>query len=167
MAYPKYQALQRFRIAVTGKNTESGLTLLELMVAIAIIGILAAIAVPNYLGYLQRARYTVAIGDIRNISQAADEFAANNNRYPKDLNEIGMANLKDPWGNPYRYLNVANEKGPGKLRKDRSLVPVNSDYDLYSMGADGKSVPPFTAKASLDDIVRANNGAYLGYAEEY
>lgn len=141
--------------------------MLELMVAIAIIGILAAIATPNYLSYLQRARYAVAVSDIRNISQAADEFAANNNRYPNDLTEIGMANLMDPWGNPYRYLNVANEKGLGKLRKDRSLVPVNSDYDLYSMGADGKSVRPFTAKASLDDIVRANNGAYLGYAEEY
>lgn len=137
------------------------------MVAIAIIGILAAIATPNYLSYLQRARYTVAVSDIKNISQAADEFAASHNRFPDDLAEIGMANLKDPWGNPYQYLNVANEKGKGNLRKDRSLVPVNSDYDLYSMGTDGKSLPPFTAKVSLDDIVRANNGSYLGYAEDY
>lgn len=154
-------------VTVSKKYTESGLTLLELMVAIAIIGILAAIAVPNYLSYLQRARYTVAVSDIKNISLAADEFAAKNGRYPDDLTEIGMASLLDPWGNPYQYLCVASAKGKGSLRKDRSLVPVNSDYDLYSMGADGKSVPPFTAKASHDDIVRANNGAYLGYAEDY
>lgn len=167
MPSPEHPTAPSTLIAATGKNTESGLTLLELMVAIAIIGILAAIAIPNYLSYLQRARYTVAVGDIRNISQAADEFAIKNSRYPDDLAEIGMANLMDPWGNSYQYLNVANEKGKGNLRKDRSLVPVNSDYDLYSMGADGKSVPAFTAKDSLDDIVRANNGSYLGYAAEY
>ena len=167
MRLPENPAALKLLCAATGKNTESGLTLLELMVAIAIIGILAAIATPNYLSYLQRARYTVAVSDIRNISQAADEFAIKSGRYPDDLAEIGMANLMDPWGNPYQYLNVANEKGKGKLRKDRSLVPVNSDYDLYSMGADGKSVPPFTAKDSLDDIVRANNGSYLGYAVDY
>ena len=151
-----------------GKLTgESGLTLLELMVGVAIIGILAAIATPNLIGYLRQARYTVVIQDIERISKAADVFYVDNGRYPDDLAEIGMAGVTDPWGNPYQYLNVANEKGKGKLRKNRSLVPVNSDYDLYSMGADGKSQPPFTAKASQDDIVRANNGGYLGYVEKY
>lgn len=166
MFFQRYN-FQGLFVLVARISKQSGLTLLELMVAIAIVGILAAIAIPNYLSYIQRARYTVALADLKNISQAADDFAATNNRYPNDLAEIGMANLLDPWGNPYRYLNVANEKGPGKLRKDRSLVPVNSDYDLYSMGADGRSVAPFTAKDSLDDIVRAHNGAYLGYAGEY
>jgi general secretion pathway protein G len=167
MPLPEHLLAKRPLIAFLGKDTESGLTLLELMVAIAIIGILAAIAFPNYLSYLQRARYVVAVSDIKNISQAVDEFAAQHHRYPNDLAEIGMANLRDPWGNPYQYLNVANEKGKGNLRKDRSLVPVNSDYDLYSMGADGKSLSPFTAQPSLDDIVRAHNGSYLGYAENY
>ena len=55
----------------------------------------------------------------------------------------------------------------GKLRKDRFLVPVNSDYDLYSKGQDRKSSTPFTAKASQDDIVRANDGAYVGLASEF
>ena len=47
------------------------------------------------------------------------------------------------------------------------MVPVNSDYDLYSMGKDKKSAAPFTAKASRDDVVRANNGGYVGLAINY
>ena len=53
------------------------------------------------------------------------------------------------------------------MRKDRFLVPINSCYDLYSMGKDGQSVPPLTAKASWDDIVRANDGAFVGLAWQY
>lgn len=149
------------------KISKKGFTLLELMVAIAIVGILAAIATPYFFGYLNKTRYTVAIHDIQQISTEIEIFYINNNRYPNDLGEIGMASAKDPWGNPYQYLNIASVKGKGQLRKDHSLVPVNSDYDLYSMGADGKSQPPFTAQASQDDIVRAHDGAYLGYVKDF
>jgi general secretion pathway protein G len=54
-----------------------------------------------------------------------------------------------------------------KPRKDRFLVPINSDYDLYSMGPDGQSVAPLTAAPSQDDIVRASNGAYFGLAADF
>ncbi len=53
------------------------------------------------------------------------------------------------------------------MRKDRFLVPLNSDFDLYSKGPDRKSVPPLTAEASRDDIIRANDGGYIGLASEY
>ena len=58
-------------------------------------------------------------------------------------------------------------KGNGQARKDRFLVPLNSDYDLYSMGADGKSSSPINAKNSLDDIIRASNGSYVGLAANF
>ena len=74
---------------------------------------------------------------------------------------------KDPWGNDYQYLNIAKEKGKGKLRKDKNLVPINSDFDLYSMGPDGSSVAPLTARASRDDIVRANDGGFVGLAGNF
>ena len=62
----------------------------------------------------------------------------------------------------------AQTSGPSpKPRKDRFLVPINSDYDLYSKGADGESVAPLTAAKSQDDIVRANDGEYLGLASRY
>jgi general secretion pathway protein G len=73
----------------------------------------------------------------------------------------------DPWGRPYQYLNIALAPNPGVLRKDKNLVPINTDYDLYSLGRDGDSVPPLNAAKSRDDIVRANNGAFIGKGEDY
>ena len=53
------------------------------------------------------------------------------------------------------------------MRKDRFLVPINTNFDLYSMGPDGKSVPPLTAQASQDDIIWASDGEYIGPAAQY
>lgn len=75
--------------------------------------------------------------------------------------------MKDPWGNVYQYTNLGTVKGSGKARNNKSLVPINSDFDLYSMGKDGASASPLTAKASRDDIVRANNRRFVGLASEY
>ena len=55
----------------------------------------------------------------------------------------------------------------GKPRKERFLHPINSDYDLYSMGKDGESVEPLTAKKSHDDVIRANDGSFVGLAVEF
>ena len=46
-------------------------------------------------------------------------------------------------------------------------MPLNSLYDLYSIGKDGKSVPPLTAKASWDDIIMANDGGFVGLAKDF
>ncbi len=46
-------------------------------------------------------------------------------------------------------------------------MPINSRYDLYSVGADGQSTPPLTAKTSRDDIIYANDGGYIGRASGY
>lgn len=143
-----------------------GFTLLELMIVIAIIGTLAAIAIPNYLGFREKANITRAISDVKGIEGAILAFMLTNNRLPNTLLEAGLGNPVDPWGNQYVYAPV-DSIPLGQRRKDKSLVPVNTDFDLYSMGADGKSVAPFTAKASHDDIVRANNGSFIGLAKNY
>jgi general secretion pathway protein G len=57
--------------------------------------------------------------------------------------------------------------GMAEVRKDRNLVPINTDFDLYSVGPDGDSQAPLTAAASRDDIVRANDGRFIGKAEDY
>ena len=131
-----------------------------------IIGVLAGIAVPSFQGVRERAQVAAAISDIGSLSQSITEFYLLNDRYPTDLSEIGDGAGLDPWGNPYQYLNHEGAS-TGAKRKDRFLVPVNSDYDLYSMGPDGSSSPPFTAGPSRDDIVRANNGGFIGIAEIY
>lgn len=89
-----------------------------------------------------------------------------NNRLPNRLAEPGRALSLDSWRNLYQYLNIADAKGKRKLRKDKNLVPINTDYDVYSMGPDGKSVSPLTAKSSKE-VIRANDGAYYSIAADY
>jgi general secretion pathway protein G len=57
--------------------------------------------------------------------------------------------------------------GVNDVRKDKNLHPLNTDFDLYSLGPDGESRLPLTAGPSRDDILRANNGAFIGRAENY
>lgn len=90
-----------------------------------------------------------------------------NGRLPSSLADIGLGGLLDPWDNPYSYLNVSNGANKGHARKDHNLVFINSDNDLYSMGKDGRSVSPLTAKHSRDDIVRASNGRFIGKATDF
>ncbi len=140
------------------------------MIVVLIVGILAAIAIPSYQKYVQKTRESTAMSDINII---ALRLAAYRMEFdlPPDLATINIGNLLpliDPWGNPYRYLPLYGL--PGNLpqaRRDHNLVPINSDFDLYSMGPDGKSVKPLTGGLSRDDIVRANDGAFIGKASTY
>ena len=177
-----------------------GLTLFEIMIVVAIIGVLASIATPTLIKYRTKAKNALAISEIRLIEKEIKMYQIENMRLPDWLGEVKLGNISDPWGNPYRYLKIAQEdqteedngksngkkngnangKGKysaseenpaqdekGKPRKDHFLVPVNSDFDLYSMGADGNSQAPFTADASYDDVVRAYDGRYVGLVSEF
>ncbi len=148
-----------------------GFSLIELAIVVGIIATLAAIAVPTYTGFVYRARIVKAVSDIEGIGKAIQGSGIVDGIYPLSLADMDgedFSQVLDPWGNPYRYLNIA-QGGPGKgaVRKDKFLVPLNTDFDLYSLGSDGESLPPLTAKASKDDIVRANNGGYIGLAVNY
>ena len=140
--------------------------MLEVCAVVAIIGILAAIAIPSMFHYIHRARVVRTIADMKAIEQSLINYSLSSGQFPESLDAVGYGDLTDCWGNPYQYTRVADTP-VGKLRKDRSLVPVNTDFDLYSMGRDGKSRMPFTAKASRDDVVRANNGGYFGSVRNY
>jgi general secretion pathway protein G len=145
----------------------AGFTLLELLLVVALIATLAAMGLPTYFHALEKARVTRAIGDIKNISITINIRLLQSGTYPASLSEVDSDQLLDPWGHPYEYLNLADAKNHGKSRKDKNLVPLNADFDLYSMGRDGSSVSALTAKASQDDIVRANNGGFIGLAADY
>ncbi|HEX9662229.1 MAG TPA: prepilin-type N-terminal cleavage/methylation domain-containing protein [Candidatus Binatia bacterium] len=146
-----------------------GFTLVELLIAVTIVVALSAIAVPWYVGYREQQNIVRAVHDLRVLDSHLQAFKVNSNGYPASLNDVPQGNLSDPWGKPYQYLKIegADTKGKANMRKDKNLVPINSDFDLYSMGADGKTTPPLTAKNSHDDVVRANNGSYYGLASNY
>lgn len=146
-----------------------GWTLVELVIATAIISTLAGIAIPLYIDTAERARIIRAVADIRVMESELGVFEVNNGRLPDSLDEVGRGTLRDPWANGYEFLNYStlNKGHNSKMRKDRFLKPLNSTYDLYSQGKDGQSKANLSARVSRDDVVRANDGAYVGLASDY
>ena len=121
------------------RKAQKGLTLIEIMVVVAILGLLAAMIVPNVIGQGEQARVDLAKSNMASIASALDMFRLHNSRYP--TTEEGLRGLverpgsarswpeggylsripEDPWGNDYVYISPGSS-GP---------------YDLISLGADG------------------------------
>lgn len=127
------------------QNFSNGFTLIELMVVIVIIGLLAAMIVPRFVGRTEEAKRVAAKADIEaTLGVALDAFEIDNGRYPTTAEGLEalrvnptsppLPNWKgpylkkkipnDPWGNPYHYVS------PGIHNPD--------SYDLYSYGRDGR-----------------------------
>lgn len=152
-------ALKRFRVA--------GLTLVELMLAMLLVGVLSGIAMPMYANYLERINRATAIMDIKVLQAIITDYVADARPYPASLADVGNGGKLDPWGHAYQYVDLTASGGRGKARKDRKLNPINSDFDLYSLGKDGVSKTQLTQKDSRDDIVRALDGAFVGLASDF
>ena len=144
-----------------------GWTLVEMILAVAILGTLLAIVRPSVHQYVEKARVAKAIADIQAVQSDLAGPELLEGQLPATLDEIGWGGLLDPWGNPYRYLRFEGEEDHENMRKDRFLVPINSSYDLYSMGQDGVTDTPLGANPSLDDVVRANDGGFIGLAAKF
>ncbi|MBA5875319.1 MAG: prepilin-type N-terminal cleavage/methylation domain-containing protein, partial [Nitrospira sp. CR1.2] len=92
---------------------QQGFTIIELMIAVAIVGALAGLAIPNYLGFLDKARVARAIAEVRYIERVIDSYEAAYDALPNSLAQAGAGEMVDPWGNPYEYLNIAALTLPG------------------------------------------------------
>ena len=143
-----------------------GFTLVELMVVVVIIGIIAAVASITFQSFAEKARNKKAASEIASIQIKIKSYETQNGSLPASLTDTDKGNFLDPWGNSYRYSNFAIVPS-NEWRKDRNLHPLNIDYDLWSMGKNGLTHKNLTAAVSHDDIVRANDGSYIGLASEY
>ena len=165
-----------FKLKKDLKVHHTGFTLIEVMIVIAIMGILTSIGVPNYIKYREKARIEVAITEMRFLEKEIMSFRAKFGELPDDLDEISIGRVLDPWGKPYEYLKTQgvcdkkdkdDKEKKDEIRKDHSQHPLNCDFDLYSVGKDGRSNAPLTSKICQDDIVRANNGGFVGLVSNY
>ncbi|MBB5020894.1 type II secretion system major pseudopilin GspG [Desulfurispira natronophila] len=132
-----------FKNKRTKLSRQRGFSLIEIMVVVVILGVLAALVVPNILQRPDEARVTAAKADIRSISNALEMYRLDNYNYPstdqglealvnqpsgfpeaRNWNHDGYLNSipRDPWGNDYQYISPGN----------------HGSYDLYSFGADGR-----------------------------
>ncbi len=136
--------------------------MVELIVVAAILGVLATLAMPAYNKFIENVKITRAISEIRAIEKDILAKVIDTNALPNSLNDIGRGTLKDPWGNLYQYLNIANGGAPREL-----FTELNTDFDLYSLGPDGLTEQVISAANSLDDILRASDGNWVGVAENF
>ena len=143
-----------------------GFTFVEILIALANVAVLLFVATPSYSSYRERTRVNQAIFDIVAISAQVKAYELDNRAYPDNLLQIGASKL-DPWGRPYVYHPFQGKGDKVQARKDKNLVPINTDFDLYSVGKDGESRAPLHAKWSRDDVVRANDGGFVGLASDY
>jgi general secretion pathway protein G len=148
------------------RRRSAAYTVIEMMVSVALVGVLATLAALTYNSATYKGQVATAKTDIFTLSSEVATYASTHDTYPASLSDIGESAKLDPWGNPYVYYNVfAN--GKGGARKDHALNPINTDFDLYSMGKDGRSKPQITQKDSLDDVIRARDGAFIGLASDF
>jgi general secretion pathway protein G len=157
------RAIHRSRVAASVR----GMTFVELMIGILIIGVLASIVFAGYQNYRERIRVAQAVTDIGAMSVAVKHYMTDNSSPPDSLAVIGYGSKLDPWGNPYYYLDLTSIKGKGKSRRDKKLNPLNSDFDLYSAGKDGQTTTQVNAPKSRDDVIRANDGRFIGLASDF
>jgi general secretion pathway protein G len=150
-----------------------GFSLVELMFSIAIIGVLGAIAIPTYTGYIKNTKNDAAISDIKAIRLCIDRFYHVGFKHPASITDIPANcppnNGLDPWDNGYVYLNIIDGGNGihGQVRKDKNLNPINTLYDLYSKGADGLTHKQLDNKDSVDDIVLALDGTFIGISSDF
>jgi general secretion pathway protein G len=143
----------------------AGFTLVELIVITVIIGVLAAIAIPAYSRFVEKTRVTRVVAEIRSLEKDILASTVEGNSLPNSLNDIGRGALRDPWGNFYQYLKIDD---PGVARLDMlGILPLNSDFDLYSLGPDGVTQQSVSETNSLDDVLRAGNGGWIGLGTDF
>ena len=149
------------------RSRSRAFTIVELAIVLAIGGLLIAMTWSAVERYLDRSRVSQAVLDIGEMSKTIRQYEIANGALPAALTDVALDAKEDPWGQGYVYVNLRTAPSSVKARKDKALKPLNSDFDLYSVGPDGLTAASLNKPESRDDVVRARDGGFIGTAEEF
>lgn len=142
-------------------------SLIELLLSIAVIFILLGMSVKLMSISIKRAKIVRAITEIRNIQTAIEAYQDEHRKeVPDRFEALNINTVYDPWKTAYHYQNY-KQIPKGQRRKDKNMNPLNSDYDLWSNGPDGKTAYQVNSAFGHDDIIRAADGQFIGVADDY
>lgn len=146
-------------------KSSPGFTLIELVVVVAIIGILVALAIPLFEEFAQRARNSRAMQEVRVLETEIQGYYFVNGVYPATLADINRGDLLDPWGQNYVY-NDFSDIVTNPPRK-RFFERLNGDFDIYSKGKDKLTDPVVSSLTGQDDLVRGGEGLFVGLGGDW
>jgi general secretion pathway protein G len=144
------------------RSSQSGFTLIELLIVVAVLGIVAAISVIQYMAAMDKAKQRATMADMRSISRALEAYLVDNHIVPDDTGGVAMLSTilipyqisvvpqNDHWGNAYDFTSNAFD-----------------EYTLESFGkdgADGANVTYNTRNDFFLDIV-VSNGLFIAAPE--
>jgi general secretion pathway protein G len=144
---------------------QHGFTLAETLIATALVAVGADALVGGISGQLEQTRIERAKQEIGQIAGAIEAYRTRRHELPGSLTDLGPSAPLDPWGHAYEYVNFDASGTVGQKNYDG--LPVNSEYDLYSAGPNGRTDANLRSAAALDDIVRARDGGFVGSAVDF
>jgi general secretion pathway protein G len=150
-------------------TSNSGFTFLELLIAMVIVAVLASLAFGSFAKFKELARVARCCEEIRSLEREIAAYATEKGELPPDLIAINRQDLKDPWGHPYHYHPAVLPVDPANFGPNNRLDtvgPINTDFDLYSLGSESTYDQSVNADVSKDDVIRASDGSFVGQPKD-
>lgn len=141
------------------KRNQKGFTLIELLIVVAIIGIIAAIAIPNLLNAIDRGKQKRTMADLRSIGTAVESYAVDTNIYPTAADAATLAGVVQP----VYIKTMPQDDGWGHTFQ---VASVSTIYTLYSQGKDGAgSTCTAGTTSTFNDEICFTGGQFIRYPE--
>jgi type II secretion system protein G len=142
------------------KKTAKGFTLIELLIVVAIIGIIAAIAIPNLLNAIDRGKQKRTMADMRSIGTAVESYAVDNNVYPVAATSAVLSTLVQP-------IYIKSMPLADGWSNNFVVASVTTEYTISSNGKDGtaQSCTPGTLTTTFASDICFANGQFIQYPQ--
>lgn len=144
----------------------AGLTAIEVSAALAVVAIVGSIFNAGYFGWRDRQGTEQAATEILTMGARLAAATGTDGQLPDSLDRL-FPGARDPWGRPYQYRRVDRPDDRASARTDHAAAPINTRFDLYSLGPDGESQATLADRSSRDDIVWGRDGLYVGTARDF